>query len=177
MTLVGHSSPAQYIFVFRHYDQPSPEASTSVSDGPRCAPRFVCALSLLSVKVSVSKKYQTVAGLTQNYLFFPEKYKDCYLVYLLNGQFQHASPSHASTQSLPANPQLSSLAHASTPSVWLICSAILGPLLCFRILEMLTCRFGAIPIHGKLSQVPLSLHMLHITHFNLDSAQTPGCSH
>lgn len=28
-------------------------------------------------------RYQTVATLTQNYLFIPAKYKDCYLVYML----------------------------------------------------------------------------------------------
>lgn len=28
-------------------------------------------------------RYQTVSTLTQNYLFIPAKYKDCYLVYLL----------------------------------------------------------------------------------------------
>lgn len=36
------------------------------------------------VKVEVSKKYQTVKGLIQQYLFFPAKHKDCYLAYLLN---------------------------------------------------------------------------------------------
>eukprot|EP01112_Ceratiomyxa_fruticulosa_P008671 TRINITY_DN2248_c0_g1_i4.p1 TRINITY_DN2248_c0_g1~~TRINITY_DN2248_c0_g1_i4.p1 ORF type:complete len:511 (-),score=129.07 TRINITY_DN2248_c0_g1_i4:39-1571(-) len=36
------------------------------------------------VKVEVSEKYSTVDTLTQNYLFIPFKYKECYLVYLLN---------------------------------------------------------------------------------------------
>merc|ERR1712038_1757521 len=36
------------------------------------------------VKVSVSKKYQTVKTLQQRYLFIPAKQKDCYLVFLLN---------------------------------------------------------------------------------------------
>jgi ATP-dependent RNA helicase DDX47/RRP3 len=36
------------------------------------------------VKISVSSKYSTVDTLLQNYVFVPEKYKDCYLVYLLN---------------------------------------------------------------------------------------------
>ncbi|KAL6064502.1 ribosomal RNA processing protein [Balamuthia mandrillaris] len=36
------------------------------------------------VKVSVSDKYQTVKTLVQNYIFIPEKYKDCYLTFLLN---------------------------------------------------------------------------------------------
>jgi len=36
------------------------------------------------VKVEVSRKYQTVKGLIQQYLFFPAKHKDCYLAYVLN---------------------------------------------------------------------------------------------
>jgi len=36
------------------------------------------------VKVSVDKKNRTVDKLVQHYLFIPEKYKDCYLLYLLN---------------------------------------------------------------------------------------------
>ncbi|KAL5473872.1 hypothetical protein EMCRGX_G028435, partial [Ephydatia muelleri] len=36
------------------------------------------------VKVEVSTKYQTVEKLLQNYLFIPSKYKDCYLVSILN---------------------------------------------------------------------------------------------
>ncbi|XP_033119042.1 probable ATP-dependent RNA helicase DDX47 [Anneissia japonica] len=36
------------------------------------------------VKVEVSTKYQTVEKLQQSYLFIPAKYKDCYLVYILN---------------------------------------------------------------------------------------------
>ncbi len=36
------------------------------------------------VKCEVSSKYQTVEKLLQYYLFIPHKYKDCYLVYLLN---------------------------------------------------------------------------------------------
>jgi ATP-dependent RNA helicase DDX47/RRP3 len=36
------------------------------------------------VKIEVSEKYQTVSTLTQSYLFIPAKYKDVYLVYLLN---------------------------------------------------------------------------------------------
>lgn len=35
------------------------------------------------VRIEVSDKYQTVDTLVQNYLFIPEKYKDCYLVFLL----------------------------------------------------------------------------------------------
>ena len=36
------------------------------------------------VKVQVATKYSTVAQLLQYYLFFPFKYKECYLVYLMN---------------------------------------------------------------------------------------------
>ncbi|XP_077992451.1 putative ATP-dependent RNA helicase DDX47 [Glandiceps talaboti] len=36
------------------------------------------------VKVEVSTKYQTVEKLQQSYLFIPSKYKDVYLVYILN---------------------------------------------------------------------------------------------
>ncbi|KAA8650335.1 hypothetical protein EYZ11_000723 [Aspergillus tanneri] len=36
------------------------------------------------VRVSVSTKYQTVSTLIQRYVFLPHKYKDIYLVYLLN---------------------------------------------------------------------------------------------
>ncbi|OLY84711.1 ATP-dependent rRNA helicase rrp3 [Smittium mucronatum] len=36
------------------------------------------------VKVEVSSKYSTVDKLVQNYMFFPYKLKDCYLVWLIN---------------------------------------------------------------------------------------------
>ena len=36
------------------------------------------------VKVQVNSKYTTVKTLIQNYIFIPEKYKDCYLAYILN---------------------------------------------------------------------------------------------
>ncbi|XP_030839930.1 probable ATP-dependent RNA helicase DDX47 [Strongylocentrotus purpuratus] len=36
------------------------------------------------VKVEVSTKYQTVSKLQQSYIFIPAKYKDCYLVSILN---------------------------------------------------------------------------------------------
>jgi ATP-dependent RNA helicase DDX47/RRP3 len=36
------------------------------------------------VKVEVSNKNDTARNLVQNYLFVPQKYKDCYLVYLIN---------------------------------------------------------------------------------------------
>lgn len=35
------------------------------------------------VRIEVSSKYRTVDTLIQNYVFIPEKYKDCYLVFLL----------------------------------------------------------------------------------------------
>lgn len=35
------------------------------------------------VKVEVGDKYETVDTLVQNYVFIPEKYKDCYLVFLI----------------------------------------------------------------------------------------------
>jgi ATP-dependent RNA helicase DDX47/RRP3 len=31
-----------------------------------------------------TRRYSTVDTLLQNYVFVPEKFKDCYLVYLLN---------------------------------------------------------------------------------------------
>jgi len=36
------------------------------------------------VRIEVDSKYATVDTLVQNYLFIPEKFKDCYLAYLLN---------------------------------------------------------------------------------------------
>ena len=36
------------------------------------------------VKVEVSRKFQTVAGLVQQYIFIPAKHKDVHLAYLLN---------------------------------------------------------------------------------------------
>ncbi|PVV01682.1 hypothetical protein BB560_003889, partial [Smittium megazygosporum] len=36
------------------------------------------------VKVEISSKYSTVDKLVQNYMFFPYKFKDCYLVWLMN---------------------------------------------------------------------------------------------
>lgn len=35
------------------------------------------------VKVEVNSKYESVDTLSQSYLFFPHKYKDCYLAYIL----------------------------------------------------------------------------------------------
>eukprot|EP00019_Armaparvus_languidus_P005451 CAMPEP_0168606846 /NCGR_PEP_ID=MMETSP0420-20121227/16810_1 /TAXON_ID=498008 /ORGANISM="Pessonella sp." /LENGTH=371 /DNA_ID=CAMNT_0008646581 /DNA_START=204 /DNA_END=1315 /DNA_ORIENTATION=+ len=36
------------------------------------------------VKIKVSAKYESVSTLTQNYIFVPAKYKDCYLTFILN---------------------------------------------------------------------------------------------
>lgn len=37
-------------------------------------------------KVEVASKYSTVDTLRQQYMFVPAKYKDCYLIFLLNGE-------------------------------------------------------------------------------------------
>ena len=37
-----------------------------------------------AVKIEVNTKYKTVDTLEQSYLFRPAKYKECYLVYLVN---------------------------------------------------------------------------------------------
>lgn len=42
------------------------------------------------VKIQVNTSFNTVKTLIQNYLFIPEKYKNCYLVYVLN-EFNSAS--------------------------------------------------------------------------------------
>ena len=36
------------------------------------------------IRVEVSTKYQTATKLIQKYVFVPQKYKDCYLAYILN---------------------------------------------------------------------------------------------
>eukprot|EP00912_Choanoflagellata_sp_UC4_P001811 UC4_evm1s1162 len=36
------------------------------------------------VKIEVNSKYKTVDSLKQRYIFIPQKYKDCYLAYILN---------------------------------------------------------------------------------------------
>ncbi|KAJ3035355.1 ribosomal RNA processing protein, partial [Rhizophlyctis rosea] len=43
------------------------------------------------VKVEVATKYSTVSTLLQYYLFFPFKYKECYLAYLLNDLAGHTT--------------------------------------------------------------------------------------
>lgn len=77
------------------------------------------------LRVSVSSnKYQTVSTLLQSYLFFPHKYKDIYLVYLLN-EFAGQS-AIVFTRTVHETQRLAFLLRA------------LG--------------FGAIPLHGQLSQ-------------------------
>jgi ATP-dependent RNA helicase DDX47/RRP3 len=76
------------------------------------------------VKVEVSKKYQTVAGLQQQYIFFPAKHKDTYLAYVLNEMAG-----------------LTSIIFCST------CEHTQRITLMLRNLG-----FGATPLHGKMSQ-------------------------
>ncbi|CAL1277815.1 unnamed protein product [Larinioides sclopetarius] len=76
------------------------------------------------VKVEVSKKYQTVEKLQQNYLFIPLKHKDVYLVHVLN--------------ELPGD------------SVMVFCATCANTQRTAFLLRNL--GFTAIPLHGKLSQ-------------------------
>jgi len=77
------------------------------------------------VKVEVSSKYQTVSTLTQNYIFLPAKYKDCYLVYLLN-EF------------------------SGNTAIVFINTCLNAIKLCLVLRNL---GFGAVAIHGKLNQV------------------------
>ena len=36
------------------------------------------------MRIEVNSKYKTVSQLHESYIFIPSKWKDCYLVYLLN---------------------------------------------------------------------------------------------
>jgi ATP-dependent RNA helicase DDX47/RRP3 len=76
------------------------------------------------VKISVSSKYQTVDTLLQHYVFVPEKFKDCYLVYLLNEFVGNTTIVFVAT-----------------------CNAAQRLALLLRNLG-----FQALPIHGKMSQ-------------------------
>jgi ATP-dependent RNA helicase DDX47/RRP3 len=76
------------------------------------------------VRVAVNTKYDTVSTLIQTYLFFPYKYKDTYLVYLLNEMSGQSSIVFTGT------------CHDTQRLAILLRN--LG--------------FKAIPIHGKLSQ-------------------------
>lgn len=77
------------------------------------------------VKIEVSKKYQTVEKLQQHYLFIPLKYKEVYLVHLLN--------------ELPGDSVMVFCATCATTQKMAFLLRNLG--------------FTAIPLHGKLSQV------------------------
>ncbi|KAL0079070.1 P-loop containing nucleoside triphosphate hydrolase protein [Phycomyces blakesleeanus] len=76
------------------------------------------------VKVEVATKYSTVKTLLQYYLFFPLKFKDCYMVYLLN-----------------------EFAGNSTIIFTRTCSDTQRIAIMLRNLG-----FGAIPLHGQLAQ-------------------------
>lgn len=76
------------------------------------------------VKIEVSTKYQTVDQLQQYYIFIPLKYKDVYLVYLLN--------------ELTGN------------SCMIFCSTCSGTLRVALMLRSL--GLSAIPLHGQMSQ-------------------------
>ncbi|PGH06555.1 ATP-dependent rRNA helicase RRP3 [Helicocarpus griseus UAMH5409] len=77
------------------------------------------------LRVSISSnKYQTVSTLLQTYLFFPHKYKDVYLVHLLN-EFAGQS-AIVFTRTVNETQRLAIL--------------------------LRTLGFGAIPLHGQLSQ-------------------------
>lgn len=76
------------------------------------------------VRVEVSNKYATVNNLVQNYMFIPAKYKDCYLVYLLN--------------ELSGNSAIIFVATRKETERIAILLRTLG--------------FGAVPLHGQLNQ-------------------------
>jgi len=84
------------------------------------------------VKVEVSTKYATVDTLLQQYTFIPAKYKDCYLVYMLN--------------ELAGN------------SVIIFVATCLN---CQKLTLMLrNLGFAAVPLHGNMAQ-PKRLAALH----------------
>jgi ATP-dependent RNA helicase DDX47/RRP3 len=76
------------------------------------------------VRIAINTKYTTVSTLLQSYLFFPFKYKDTYLVYLLNEM-----------------PGQSCIVFARTCNETQRLSFLLR-----------TLGFNAVPIHGQLSQ-------------------------
>ena len=84
------------------------------------------------VRVEVSSRYQTVSTLVQQYLFIPAKFKECYLVYVLN---EFAGQSGIVFTSTCANAQKISL--------------MLNNL-----------GFKAVSLHGQMSQ-PKRLHALN----------------
>lgn len=77
------------------------------------------------LRISISSsKYQTVSTLMQSYLFIPHKFKDLYLVYILN-EFA-GQPAIVFTRTIHETQRMSFL--------------------------LRTLGFGAIPLHGQLSQ-------------------------
>uniref|UniRef100_A0A0R3RXI3 RNA helicase n=1 Tax=Elaeophora elaphi TaxID=1147741 RepID=A0A0R3RXI3_9BILA len=76
------------------------------------------------VRIEVSSKYQTVDKLKQHYIFIPYKYKEAYLVYILNEMAGQTAIVFCST-----------------------CASALKTALMLRKLG-----FGAVPLHGQMSQ-------------------------
>ncbi|CAG9531245.1 unnamed protein product [Cercopithifilaria johnstoni] len=76
------------------------------------------------VRIEVSSKYQTVDKLKQHYIFIPYKYKEAYLVYVLNEMAGQTAIVFCST-----------------------CASALRTALMLRKLG-----FGAVPLHGQMSQ-------------------------
>ncbi|KAK2197892.1 bifunctional Helicase superfamily 1-2 [Babesia duncani] len=77
------------------------------------------------VEIKVNSKYDTVANLTQRYLFFPEKFKWTYLAYVL-GRFD-------------------------SKTTMIFCNQCIESELCTHFLRRL--NFKTICLHGKMSQV------------------------
>ncbi|VDN86671.1 unnamed protein product, partial [Brugia pahangi] len=77
------------------------------------------------VRIEVSSKYQTVDKLKQYYIFIPYKYKEAYLIYILNEMAGQTAIVFCST-----------------------CASALKTALMLRKLG-----FGAVPLHGQMSQV------------------------
>lgn len=108
------------------------------------------------------RRYSTVDTLLQNYVFVPEKFKDCYLVYLLN---EFVGNSIIGTRGVPFcififNVLDKALTFAFFPFIYLfICYFNGGPVFVAtcntaqRVALMLrNLGFEALPIHGKMSQ-------------------------
>ncbi|EJW84492.1 DEAD box ATP-dependent RNA helicase [Wuchereria bancrofti] len=76
------------------------------------------------VRIEVSSKYQTVDKLKQYYIFIPYKYKEAYLIYILNEMAGQTAIVFCST-----------------------CASALKTALMLRKLG-----FGAVPLHGQMSQ-------------------------
>ncbi|KAI1720506.1 DEAD/DEAH box helicase domain-containing protein [Ditylenchus destructor] len=76
------------------------------------------------IKVELSSKYQTVGTLIQNYLFVPHKYKEAYLVYVINER--------------PGNTAI------------IFCGTCAGAVKLALLLRQL--GIGAVSLHGQMSQ-------------------------